>query len=288
MRLGTHVKVSGGKDKAFDIAMKLNCETMQIFIRSVRSWNSGALKPKDIDKFLSKKADVGQKIFPLMSHNSYLINLATNDAEKREKSYIAMMDEIIKAEQLQLDYIIIHPGVVPKKVINQSIKDGLDNCSLQLNKLFKETKDSNIKILLETTAGQGTGLGSKFQHLASIIEEIENKKRIGVCFDTAHAFGAGYDFTTKKRYEKVFDEFFDIIGLQYLLAFHLNDSIADLGSKKDRHDHIGQGKIGVKPFGFILNDERFKNIPGILETPKSDDLKLDIMNLKTLRSLIIE
>ena len=286
MRLGSHMSVSGGKYKALERAEELGCESMQIFVRSARSWSTGPLKGKDIETFLEKKKELEKDIWPLISHNSYLINLASTDKEKLEKSYSAMLDELLKAEQLQLDYVNIHPGVIPKEEKNLTLTEALNRISKQLNILIDKTKTSNIVILLETTAGQGTGLGSKFEHLKEIIDKIKNKNRIGICFDTSHAFAAGYDFSTKKKYENMWSSFDNIIGLKFLFAFHLNDSETDLGSRVDRHAHIGQGKIKKDPFGFFLNDERFKDLPGIIETPKGDDLKEDIMNLKTLRSLI--
>jgi deoxyribonuclease-4 len=280
------MKVTGGKYKALERAKELGCESMQIFIRSVRSWSSGPLKEQDVQKFLEKKEELEKEIWPILSHNSYLINLASSDKEKLEKSHLAMLDELQKAEQLKLDHVNIHPGVIPKEEEKIGLKDALSSISNQINILFNETKNSNVGIILETTAGQGTGLGSKFEHLMEIIDMVDNKKRIGVCFDTSHAFAAGYDFTTRKKYDAMWNTFEDIIGLKFLLAFHLNDSETDLGSRVDRHAHIGQGKINKEGFRLLLNDERFKDIPGILETPKGDDLKEDKMNLKTLRSLI--
>ena len=215
-----------------------------------------------------------------------MVNLATSDEEKLQKSYDAMVDEILKAEQLQLDYIVIHPGTYNYNDENESKKTGLERITKQINLLFNETKGLKVKILLETVAGQGHNLGRKFHHLKTIIDGIENKQRIGVCFDTCHSFASGYDFTTKQNYDAMWDEFDKTIGLNYLMAFHLNDSEKGLGSRVDRHTHIGQGKIGKKPFGFFLNDERFEDLPGVLETPKGDDMKEDVMNLATLRSLI--
>jgi deoxyribonuclease-4 len=280
------MKVTGGKYKALERAKELGCESMQIFIRSVRSWSTAPLKNDDIANFIEKKKELKNQIWPIFSHNSYLINLATNDEEKLEKSHSAMLDELIKAEQLNLDYVNIHPGVIPKKEKNLKLNEALGNVSTQLNLLIDETKNSTVIILLEITAGQGTGMGSRFEHLNGIIDKIKNKKRIGVCFDTSHAFAAGFDFTTRKKYEEMWNEFDEIIGLNFLLAFHLNDSETELGSRVDRHAHIGQGKIKKEPFGFFLNDERFTDLPGIIETPKGDGLKEDKMNLKTLRSLV--
>jgi deoxyribonuclease-4 len=287
MRLGAHMSVSEGKHMAFHRGRELKCETIQVFIRNVRSWSTKPLDQKDIDEFLKTKEDFKNKIWPVISHNSYLINLASIDNEKLEKSYNAMLDELRKATLLGIEYENMHPGVIPIKDKEEiSKQEAFVQIATQLNKLLDETKGSNVKVLLETTAGQGKGLGNKFHHLKTIIEKIKDKNRIGICFDTAHSFAAGYDFTTKKKYNDMWNDFDDIIGLKYLFAFHLNDTEKELGSRVDRHTHIGQGKIGKEAFGFLVNDEVFRDLPGILETPKGNDLKEDKMNLKTLRSLI--
>jgi len=286
MRIGAHMSVSGGKYLAFESGKALGCEAIQVFVRNVRGWTSGPLKQKEIDEFIEKKEELKDEIWPVISHNSYLVNLASLDKEKLEKSYNAMLDELIKVDQLSIEYENMHPGVIPisdKKDISK--KEALTQISVQLNKLMDATKSSNVIILLETTAGQGKGLGNRFHHFKTIIDKIQNKNRIGICFDTAHSFAAGYDFTTKKGYEEMWNEFDDVIGLKYLFAFHLNDTDKDCGSRVDRHTHIGQGKIGKEPFGFFINDENFKDMPGILETPKGKDMKEDIMNIKTLKSL---
>ncbi|MFX1374591.1 MAG: deoxyribonuclease IV [Promethearchaeota archaeon] len=286
MRIGAHMSVSGGKYMAFESAKELECEAIQVFVRNVRGWTSGPLKQKEIDDFLEKKEILKHEIWPIISHNSYLINLASLDKEKLEKSYNAMLDELIKVNQLNIEYENMHPGVIPisdKKEISKL--EALNQIADQLNKLMEATKSSKSIILLETTAGQGKGLGNKFHHFKKIIDKIENKNRIGVCFDTAHSFAAGYDFRTKRGYEEVWNEFDDVIGLKYLYAFHINDTDKECGSRVDRHTHIGQGKIGKNPFGFFINDERFKNMPGILETPKGKNYQQDIINLKTLKSL---
>ncbi|MHA1491049.1 MAG: deoxyribonuclease IV [Promethearchaeota archaeon] len=280
------MSVSGGKYKALERGREINCETIQVFVRNVRGWTSKPLDQQDIDDFLAKKEELKAEIWPVISHNSYLINLASLDKEKLEKSYNAMLDELTKVDQLGIEYENMHPGVIPmSEKDNITKKEALTQVAEQLNKLMEETKDSKVIILLETTAGQGKGLGNKFHHLKTIIDKIKNKNRIGTCFDTAHVFAAGYDFTTKKKYNEMWNKFDDIIGMKYLKAFHLNDTDKDLGSRVDRHTHIGQGKIGKIPFGFFINDDRFKDLPGILETPKGKDLKEDITNLKILKSL---
>lgn len=285
MRLGAHISVSGGKYMALESGRELGCESIQMFIRNVRGWKSNPLEEKEINKFLEKKKEFYDKIWPLLSHNSYLINLATSDDEKLSKSYNAMLDELIKAEELKLDYVVIHPGTFNIEDKNETKKTGLTRIAEQINTLIDNTKTSTVKILLETVAGQGHNLGRKFHHLKFIIDKVKVKERIGVCFDTCHAFASGYDFTTKEKYEEMWEQFDKEIGLNYLLAFHLNDSVKELGSRVDRHIHIGQGKIGKEPFGLFINDERFKDHPGILETPKGKDMKEDIMNLATLNSL---
>ena len=286
MRIGAHMSVSGGKFKAFEKARELECESLQVFIRNVRGWKSGPLKQKEIDDFIDKKEELADMIWPVISHNSYLVNLATLDEDKLKNSYNAMIDELTKVDQLKIEFENMHPGVIPvadKKDITK--QEALTQIASQLNQLMDLTKSSQTIILLETTAGQGKGLGNKFHHFKKIIDQIQNKNRIGICFDTAHSFAAGYDFTTKKKYEEMWNEFDEVIGLKYLFAFHLNDTDKDCGSRVDRHTHIGQGKIGKEPFGFFINDERFKNLPGILETPKGKDDTLDIMNIKTLKNL---
>jgi len=197
-----------------------------------------------------------------------------------------MLDELIKVNQLNVEYAVMHPGTINIEDKNESEMSALTRIANQLNILLKEIDRPKFKILLETTAGQGNNLGSSFQDLKTIIDKIQDQSKIGICFDTCHSFAAGYDFTTQEKYDQMWKEFDNIIGLDYLFAFHLNDSEKDLGSKVDRHTHIGQGKIGKKPFSFFINDERFKDLPGILETPKGKALEEDKMNLKTLRSLI--
>ena len=280
------MSVTGGKYMALERGKELGCEAIQVFIRNVRSWSAKPLDKQDINDFLKKKEEMKDKIWPVISHNSYLINLASFDNEKLEKSYIAMLDELKKADQLNIEFENMHPGVIPKaEKDNISKVEALAKIADQLNKLIDDTKDSKVVLLLETTAGQGKGLGNKFHHLKTVIDKIQNKDRIGVCFDTAHTFAAGYDFTTKGNYDEMWNEFDDIIGLDYLFAFHLNDTDKECGSRVDRHTHIGQGKIGKEPISFFVNDDRFKDHPGILETPKGKDMKEDIMNLKILKSL---
>ena len=280
MRLGAHVSISGGKHKAFERAEGIGCEAIQIFIRNVRSWASKPFNIEEITQFLEFKSRF-KDIWPIMSHNSYLINLAGSDEDKLAKSYDAMLDELTKADQLELQCVNMHPGNKNKE---EKVDKALLRVAYQINKLIEETKDSQVKIILETTACQGNDIGYDFIHMVEIIDDIENKDRIGVTFDTCHSFAAGYDFTTQNKYDQMWDEFDEIVGLNYLSAFHLNDAANDLGSRIDRHEHIGLGKIGLEPFSFFVNDERFKNLPGILETPNGlDKFQENLLKLKKLR-----
>ena len=274
------MSVSGGKHLALVRGKDIECEAIQVFVRNVRSWSSKPLEQKDINDFFKKKEEI-KEIWPIITHNSYLINLASQDTEKLEKSYNAMLDELKKAEQLNLEYANMHPGVIPKENQDLSSKEAMNQIADQLNKLINATKE--VVILLETTAGQGKGLGHKFEHMKYMIDRIKDKKRIGVCFDTAHSFAAGYDFTTKKKYDDLWNTFDDVIGLKFLKAFHLNDTDKECGSRVDRHAHIGKGKIGKDAFSFLVNDEQFKDLPGILETPEGD--KMFETNLKFLKGL---
>jgi len=199
------MSVEGGKYMALVRGKELGCEAIQVFIRNVRSWSTSTLNQEEIDKFLKKRNELKDDLWPIISHNSYLINLASTDKEKLEKSYNAMLDELNKADQLKLEYENMHPGVIPKDELNLTKKEALDQIAEQLNKLIEATKTSKVRILLETTAGQGTGLGHKFHHIKNIIDKIKNKDRIGVCFDTSHSFAAGYDFTTKTKYNDMCD-----------------------------------------------------------------------------------
>ncbi len=284
MRLGAHMSVSGGKHLSLERGKDIGCESIQIFVRNVRGWTSKPLEKKEIEKFQEIRAKI-KEIWPIISHNSYLINLASLDDEKLDKSYNAMKDELIKCDLLGIDYVNMHPGVIPKSDKDKiTKKEALTQIAEHLNKLYNANKDSEVQILLETTAGQGKGLGNKFHHFKTIIDKISDKNRIGICFDTSHSYAAGYDFTSKINYEQMWNDFDEIIGLKYLKAFHLNDSINELGSRVDRHEHIGRGKIGIKAFEFLVNDERFKDMPGILETPEGDNMfEINLNFLKSLR-----
>ncbi|MDD5382985.1 MAG: deoxyribonuclease IV [Candidatus Margulisbacteria bacterium] len=274
--LGAHMSIAGGVDKAIDRGLSIGCTAIQIFVKNNNQWFGKPLSEEEISKFKKK-----QTVFTF-AHTGYLINLASADPANHEKSMKSMLQELELAEALGLPCTVLHPG----SHLGQGEEAGLKLVARYLKDLLHQTKGYKIRVLLETTAGQGTNLGYKFEHLAEILDLVSEPGRTGVCFDTCHAFAAGYELRTAEGYHATWEEFAKVIGLDKLLAFHLNDSVSDLGSRKDRHEHIGKGKLGLEAFRLLMNDERFERLPMVLETPKDPDLKQDIENLRTLTSLI--
>jgi len=277
--LGAHMSIAGGVQNAPLRGRTAGCDTIQIFTKNSNQWKAPPLQQQAKQDFLQNLDKTG--IAPVFAHNGYLINLASPNPELYEKSFNAMRDEIERAEFLQLPLIVIHPG----SHTGDGEENGLKRIARSLKKLLKQTSGCSVRIALETTAGQGTNLGYTFEQLKSLIEQTANE-RIVVCFDTCHTFAAGYELRTRTGYKETMDRFEEVIGFDKLAVIHLNDSKKELGSKRDRHEHIGQGCIGLQGFKNLLNDPRFKNIPMVLETPKGPELKEDIENLKILRSLI--
>ena len=276
--LGAHVSISGGIYKAPQRGKDIGCDAIQIFSKNQMQWTAKPLTIQEAEKF--KKELVVNDIKDTVIHTSYLINIGSPDKEKLEKSRNALIDEFERAMLLGIPYIVLHPG----SHMGKGEELGLDIVAESINYIFDITKGNNTMLLLETTAGQGSNLGYKFEQIAYLIEKTKDKDRIGVCFDTCHIFAAGYDIRTKEAYEKTIREFDKIIGIPNLKAIHLNDSKNDIGTRKDRHEHIGKGYIGLSAFEFIVNDERFANIPMILETPGGEKYYRE--NLEILRSLI--
>ena len=277
--LGAHVSISGGVYKAPERGEKLGCESIQIFSKNQMQWKAKPITPEDSQKFKEelKKTHIKEVVI----HDSYLINLGSPNEEKLKMSRDAFLDEMIRAEILGVKYLVFHPG----SHMGKGEELGLKLIAESLNILIDKAKEApNVLLLLETTAGQGSNLGYKFEHLKFIMDQVEKKERLGVCFDTAHAFEAGYDISTEEGYERTFNEFDNVIGLEKLKVFHLNDSRTPLGSHVDRHEHIGKGMIGLTAFELLVNDERFKNHPMILETPGGE--KYYEYNLKVLRGLV--
>ncbi|MEE8483034.1 MAG: deoxyribonuclease IV [Nitrospinota bacterium] len=281
--LGAHMSISGGVEKAPLHAKSVGCKAMQIFTKSSNQWKGKKLEGESIDAYLENLNAAGIKNAHTTSHDSYLINLGSPDDALREKSLAAFVDEIERAGALKIPYLTFHPG----SHVGSGEEEGLNRVAECMNIALEKTqKHDNVTLLIETTAGQGNYLGYKFEHMEYIIGRMKDKKRVGVCFDTCHVLAAGYEIRTEEGYKRTFKEFDKIVGLEKLKIFHLNDSKYDIGSRKDRHEHIGKGFLGKKPFGFLLNDGRFKKIPMVLETPKGKDMAEDKMNLNTLRKLI--
>lgn len=278
--LGAHMSIEGGFDKAIDRGKSIRCTTIQIFTKSNTQWRAVPLKKSVIEDFRIKKEESG--ISPVFGHNCYLINLASNDKEIYKKSMETLLAELSRCETLGIPFLVMHPG----SHMGAGEKEGMKRIAESLDEIFDKITNYKVQIALETTAGQGRNVGYRFEQIAEIIGLMKYKKRAGVCLDTCHIFAAGYDIRDKKSYEKTIDEFDRIIGIGRLMAIHMNDSKKELGSRVDRHWHIGKGFIGLEAFRLIMNDERFRKIPKVLETPKEADMKEDVMNLRVLKSLL--
>jgi len=282
MLLGAHMSISGGFHLAIERGKELGCTTIQIFTKNANQWKAKPITAEQVDEF--KNTQKAFKIWPIVAHDSYLINLGSPKVEALEKSREAFLVEMERAELLGLPYLVMHPG----SHLGSGEDTALETIAESINILHENTAGYKMKILLETTAGQGTNVGYRFEHLAKIIDLVNESDRLGVCYDTCHTFTAGYDIRTKKAYEKTFAEFDHIIGLERLLVFHINDSRKGLGSNVDRHWHIGEGEIGLEAFRLLLNDPRFSQLPFILETPKDKEEEWDKKNLSILKKLISE
>lgn len=277
--LGAHMSIAGGVDKAILAGDSIGCEAIQIFTKSSRQWKANPYSKEEISNFKSYKRKSSIKI--VIAHDSYLLNLGSPNNFLRSRSVQGMIDEMERCETLEIPYLIAHPG----SHTGAGEKEGIQLIAKSLNEVHLGCQGFNAQIALEITAGQGTNLGYSFDQIGAIINETKLSDKIQVCFDTEHAFAAGYDIRAIDGYERTFKEFQEKIGLSKLAAFHLNDSKKELGSKVDRHEHIGKGFLGKEPFKFLLNDKRFWGIPMCLETPKGPELKEDIENLKTLKEL---
>jgi deoxyribonuclease-4 len=288
-RLGAHLSIAGGLPRAVDRAQASRCEALQIFTKSAGQWRARELPPDEVALFRRRVEETG--IHPVVAHNSYLINVAAAAPALQRQSIAALGDELDRAELLGLDALIMHPG----SYTTGTEEDGLRAIGRALAGLLTQRRRHRVKILLEHTAGQGTNLGHRFEHLAAILEHAGGSPRIGVCLDTCHLLTAGYDLCTDAGYRDTFRDFDRIVGLDRLRVFHLNDSKKPCGSRVDRHEHIGKGCLGLEPFRKLVNDPRFSNLPMLLETPKletpesrrrSDVDPWDARNLRTLRRLI--
>jgi deoxyribonuclease-4 len=280
--LGAHESVAGGLHLAFARIESVGGEALQIFTRNQRQWHPAELAEDEIELF--KKAHEKSGGMPVASHASYLVNLATGKKELLDKSVHNLALELNRCALLGVPYVILHPGSHG----GDGVELGLKRFTVGLDKAIKQSGVTTVQILVETTAGQGTGLGSSFAELAYILENSEFPELLGVCVDTCHSFAAGYEWRTPAGYKETIDTLSSVVGLDKVRFFHLNDSKKELGSRVDRHEHIGKGAIGLAGFKNLLNDTSFAGLPMTLETPKSDNLAEDRENLRVLRSLLAE
>jgi deoxyribonuclease IV len=278
--LGAHMSIAGGVGNAFLEGKRVDCDAIQIFTKSSRQWAAKPLTKQEIEQFQINRKTTG--IDTVVAHDSYLLNLGSPEVELRKRSIAAFIDELERCEALGVSNLIAHPGAH----VGAGEVEGIKTIAKSLDEVHTACPNFNVKVTLEITAGQGSNLGYRFEQIANMIDATKENDRLRVCFDTEHAFAAGYDLRTKEGYERTFSDFDDAIGIELLAAFHLNDSKKEFHSRVDRHEHIGQGFIGVEAFRLLMNDKRFWGLPMCLETPKGPDLKEDRENLTLLRSLI--
>ena len=276
--IGAHMSIAGGIHNAFEHGAAAGCSTIQVFLKNSSQWRGKALT--DADRASYQEAQKTSGIRPVVAHSSYVINLATSDPALRRRSLGALIEELNRANYLGVPYLVMHPGAH----VGSGETEGIARIASQISTALRQVAPP-VCLLLETTAGQGTSIGYKFEHLAAIQDRVSDANRIGFCLDTCHVFAAGYDIRTPEGYAATIGEFHRLIGWKRIFAFHLNDCKKPLGSRVDRHTHIGQGHIGLDAFRCLINDRRFSSIAKILETPKGEDLAEDIRNLTVLRSL---
>ncbi len=278
--LGAHESIAGGVDKALAKGQEVGCDTLQIFVKGPNRWVSKALTDEDVSAFKTAVEQTG--IWPVFGHGLYLLNLASPDDALWGKSVDALADDLQRCELLGLPGLVIHPG----SHMGSGEETGLKRISGGLDEVHARLPGYAVQVWLEITAGQGDALGHTFEQLRAMLDGVKAPERLGICFDTCHAFAAGYDLRTRDAYDATWAEFDRVLGLGRLYAIHLNDAKKDLGSRVDRHEHIGKGLLGLEPFRFLVNDPRFQGIPMALETDKGPDLAEDKENLAVLRSLI--
>ena len=277
---GAHVSASGGVENAVKNAKDIGATAFALFTKNQRQWIAPALTPAQIDTFRKAMADAGFSASQILPHDSYLINLGHPDEDGLQKSRDSFFEEMQRCELLGLDRLNFHPGSHLKRI---SEEGSLERIAESINMALERTK--GVTAVLENTAGQGSNLGYKFEHLAYIIDRVEDKSRVGVCLDTCHSFAAGYDLRTKEACDATFAEFDRIIGFKYLRGMHLNDAMRPLGSRIDRHSPMGDGEIGIECFKYIASDPRFDNIPLILETPDEERWAQEIAQLRAFAGI---
>ncbi|HEX6098503.1 MAG TPA: deoxyribonuclease IV [Thermoanaerobaculia bacterium] len=275
--IGAHLSTRGGLHTIFERASAIDATAAALFSKNGNQWKGKPLTDEDCAAFAAQRT-----VRPLLTHASYLINLATTNPEFHRKSIAAMIDELDRAERLGIHAVVLHPGAH----LGAGAAAGMDQIARSLDQVHAAIPNHRVVTLLETAAGQGTCVGCTFEELGRMIKLVDDPKRVGICFDTCHAFAAGYDMRTRDAYERTMDEMLRHVGLENVGAFHLNDSKKPLGSRVDRHQHIGEGELGLEPFRFLLNDPRFARLPKVIETPKTVETISDQQNLGLLRSLI--
>jgi deoxyribonuclease-4 len=279
---GAHMSIAGGYHQALIAAGKYECEAVQLFTKNSNQWRAKDVTGEDVSLFRDTLRQT--RVRALLAHDSYLINLASPDLELYRQSVEAFVIEVQRAERLGLDYLVTHPGAH----VGSGEETGMKRVADALDEVHGRCQGCRVQVLLETTAGQGSSLGHRFEHLAHILTLVAEPDRLGVCLDTCHVFAAGYGLAPKREYAATMREFDRIIGLERLRAFHLNDSLKPRGSRIDRHAHIGRGCLGLEPFRLLVNDRRFRGRPMVLETPKEQlaEGEMDAVNLRTLRNLV--
>ncbi|HEY8712571.1 MAG TPA: deoxyribonuclease IV [Thermoanaerobaculia bacterium] len=275
--IGAHLSTKGGLPTVWDRAAAINASAVALFAKNSNQWKGKELTPEICAEFAQKRS-----VKPVLTHASYLINLATTNAEFHRKSVAALVDELDRAERLAIHAVVLHPGAH----MGAGADHGLDQIARSLDQVHAQIPDHKAVTLLETSAGQGSCLGCTFEELGEILDLVDDRARVGVCVDTCHIFASGFDIRTRDGYERTIEQLDEHVGIENVGAFHLNDSKKPLGSRVDRHEHIGKGQIGVDAFGFVLNDARFVRIPKLLETPKTIETESDRINIGLLRSLI--
>jgi len=276
------MSIAGGVDASLLRGRSVGCKAIQIFTKSSNQWRAKRLGEEEIGRFKDNRKKTG--ISEVIAHDSYLINLASPKEELRKRSFNAFYEEMDRCRLLGINHLVMHPG----SHTGAGEEEGLKTISCELEELLARTDGWDVNIVLETTAGQGTNLGYRFEHLAAIIDGVSRPERLKVCFDTCHVFAAGYDISTASGFQDVLTRLDKVVGLDRLIAFHLNDSKKGLSSRIDRHEHLGKGAIGPEAFRFLMNDGRFANTPKILETPKGKEMEEDLENLAFLRGLVDE
>ncbi len=278
-RIGAHVSIAGGVDLAVDRAVALGCEAFQLFTKSSNRWDARPLSPPEVERFREKVERAGLQ--PVVAHDSYLVNVGSPDEALWRKSLRALLVEVERCEVLGIPYLVMHPG----SHRGAGEEACFERIAAAIDEIHRRHPEPRVTILLENTAGQGTNVGYRFEHLAEIRERLARPERVGVCFDTQHAFAAGYDLVSPEGWAETWRRFDRVLGRKLLRVLHLNDSKKPLGSRVDRHEHIGFGHLGPAPFLRVMNEPRFAGLVGVIETEKGPDCREDLQNLHVLRRL---